>query len=631
MKTIIIHIIFVKLLVVTFSVVLDWDFQNSAINLIPTGNEHINTIYNKDMYGMRVKLVQNITLQNSGAPILEKKLYINDDFKCNVDFDDIETHYYFSDEENIFICPKGSYHMKMVNDSCLEDVIPSEFPTDSEKHWELKCYYNRPYIFVIYRSQFSRLYSRKIKGTEWKHDQEFHNAIYDFKWTTQKDDNNICPMTYIALKGQYINLIGAEFTIKDDYIGRGDIGNQNVLITKNTYSYAFFNENNYHFYFMTYNSTSDFKSGYYIEQDTIDYKNVDKINITKNEDNPLKFIDDVTIKKMNFITGTKYIYYEIFNNNKQITYHGIIDIVKNKVIFNTNETINTFIPYSNNSMLAITNNSAYKICAIKNNDNNECLEECSNNDLVINTFKPNSCGSCDKILFKPDDICIKECDNNLYYENDTECKLCKDIEEKSQYKLINTTGCYEICPEGSEIYNDNYQLCTCKEGYYLEGNNCIPLEPPICHKNCLTCKNYSDDDTAQNCLTCKNDFVYENGNCLKSCSEGYFEKEKICSECDSSCKSCNIIKENCTSCDQNSSNKYLFNNTCLEKCPDNTKADNYVCKESDYMLSIFIILISIILLIIALLVCKRFCNNKKDNTLIEQINTELDGKEMTNS
>ena len=669
MKTIIIHAIFVKLLVVTFSVVLDWDFQKSAINLITNGKKHINTIYNKNMNGMTVKLDQVITLNGTEKPIFERKLFIDNNFKCNVNFDDIESHYYFSVEGNRFICPKGSHHMKIVKDDCLEDVVPSGFQEDSEKNWELKCYYSSPYIFVIYRSQYNAIYGRKIQQPNWNGNNKFYHRIYDFKLSEKK--NTFHPMTFIALDNNDIKLYGSQFTVEDSSFSRNDLKNNNFA-TKNTYSYAFFNENNYHFYFMTYSSISDFKSGYYIEQDIIDYENVDKISITKNVDNPLTFIDDVIIKKMNFITGTKYIYYEIFNNNKNIIYHGIIDIVKNKVIFNTNETIHTFIPYSKNSMLAITDNSAYKICAIKG-DNDECLDECPNNDLVINTFKPNSCGSCDGILFKPDNICINECDNHLYYENNSECGLCKDIEENKKYKLINTTECYEICPEGSEIYNNDYQLCTCKEGFYLEGNNCIPLEPHICHKNCLTCKNDSFNDTVQNCITCKNNFVFENGNCLESCSKGYFEEEKKCNKCDSSCKTCDIIKDNCTSCsnktflfenqclncnencsncfgsadnctscENNSDNIFLFNNTCIKECPDHTTPINNICEEkktkekeneeekSDYMLWIFIILITILLLIIALCICKKFCNNKKDNALIEQINTELDDKEMTN-
>ena len=46
-------------------------------------------------------------------------------------------------------------------------------------------------------------------------------------------------------------------------------------------------------------------------------------------------------------------------------YYGIIDIKKNIVVFNTEEEILTYVPYSDISMLAIISSSAYEICVIK--------------------------------------------------------------------------------------------------------------------------------------------------------------------------------------------------------------------------------------------------------------------------
>ena len=71
---------------------------------------------------------------------------------------------------------------------------------------------------------------------------------------------------------------------------------------------------------------------------------------------------------MKFILYTKYVYYTIYNNKTEEMYHGVLDITLNKIIFNTNEDIDIFIPYSSNSMLAITKESAYRICFIKDNN-----------------------------------------------------------------------------------------------------------------------------------------------------------------------------------------------------------------------------------------------------------------------
>ena len=38
---------------------------------------------------------------------------------------------------------------------------------------------------------------------------------------------------------------------------------------------------------------------------------------------PFSFIDEVEIKEMNFIRGTQYVYYEIYNKNKDKSYYGI--------------------------------------------------------------------------------------------------------------------------------------------------------------------------------------------------------------------------------------------------------------------------------------------------------------------
>ena len=84
---------------------------------------------------------------------------------------------------------------------------------------------------------------------------------------------------------------------------------------------------------MTYNKT-DFYSGY-SRTENLDYTYVANIEIINNKDSPLDFYYNFTIKQMNFSKNAKYIFYEIYNNEKNKTYHGIIDITINKVIFNT--------------------------------------------------------------------------------------------------------------------------------------------------------------------------------------------------------------------------------------------------------------------------------------------------------
>ena len=64
---------------------------------------------------------------------------------------------------------------------------------------------------------------------------------------------------------------------------------------------------------------------------------------------------------MNFLLYNKYIYYTINNTKTGEIYHGLYDVKLGKIMFNTNEDISTFIPYSSNSMLAITKDNVHKI------------------------------------------------------------------------------------------------------------------------------------------------------------------------------------------------------------------------------------------------------------------------------
>lgn len=101
---------------------------------------------------------------------------------------------------------------------------------------------------------------------------------------------------------------------------------------------------------------------------------------------------------MKFIVGTKYVYYKIKNNDKGTYYYGIIDIELNKVLYNLEqeEEIKEFIPILNSGeMLAITSNSAYKICIVKSSDT--CLTPCSN--LVLDP-ELNKCQDSGVILEK---------------------------------------------------------------------------------------------------------------------------------------------------------------------------------------------------------------------------------------
>jgi len=485
-------------------------------------------------------------------------------------------------------------------------------------------------------------------------------------------------MIAILKKNNKIYLKDIYFSIDKTFSYEENKENKIIEKLKSYYKIFFNYYNNYDFYWINYNNISDFTSGFYFNG-VININNIENIEKNINNNSPIEFFDDVTIKQMNFIPYSKYVYYEIYNNIKKITYHGIIDIILNKVIFNTDEEIIKFIPKSKYSMLALTKDSAYEICAIYDGSHN-CLDACMNpiSRIIYDTQKPNLCYEtelkCENYILMPNEVCIEACDENIFTiindNNNKQCGLCRDLNKTNPYKLINTKKCFSTPPDGTRIIDEKLKLINCSDGYTLKNDTCIVDK---CNSHCKTCKEYSEDDNNQNCISCKNENeVSYNGNCLNNCPNGYYKKDKECSECDISCSSCNenpnyctscadgkyldeskhtCLKcseycetcskfeenenHNCLSCKKSSKYKYLFNNNCMEKCPNNTSLINGKCIVDNYsshiLLWVIIILIAFSLIIISFFIYRKFSDkskNQKDLVLIDKINTQIDKNEI---
>ena len=310
---------------------------------------------------------------------------------------------------------------------------------------------------------------------------------------------------------------------KDDNVNLQG-GNSKSLDEKKSKYQAYFNNDNF-FYYLSYNDIYDFSSGYSLTSVDVSKTSVDYISTEHNSESPLSFLDNVEIEEMNFISGTKYVYYKIYNKNQDKYFYGLIDVELNKVLYNFQEEITTFIPYIKNGdhntgeMLAITKDSAYKICIIKSGDS--CLSSCTGTNFIRDPDGNKCQENCDsgKIRMMPEDICIKKelCDLNIFIMNseETKCGLCSYFyPNDNKYKLINITGCLGNIPNNSEYYNEKLYLLKCKENYHIKDNECIPN---YCYTLCSTCYDISDNPDEQKCLSCKNNnYILENGNCVYS-------------------------------------------------------------------------------------------------------------------
>ena len=181
------------------------------------------------------------------------------------------------------------------------------------------------------------------------------------------------------------------YNIKIDSISL--FSNKTIDLIKNAFYYShrylyFYKETKF-FYFMLYNTVYDFTSGYSLNEISEEISENKNIQIYTNSESPLKIFGESKIYYLKFIRNTKLAYYEIEAENK-IIYHGILDIKLNKIIFNTDDYIKEFMPLTNYSMLAITNDSAYEICPFI--QDGKCIEDCEEGqELVINYEKGNYC------------------------------------------------------------------------------------------------------------------------------------------------------------------------------------------------------------------------------------------------
>ena len=672
MKKILKYIFILELIKIIYSIVPLWDFEKSTVNLLNNSqNSDTYTVCDKTINSLQFKLIRII--KKEGNTINQNRNLYLDNGKYtiyNVPWEDVGNIYKVKDNYNnykYYICPKGKFHLHVYDGQNLVENYPEGFYENGD--WELKCYYlqleNLNILYIGYLNTEQHFYHFDLNKEEYAYNYQIFDGLYDFRWTFTDDKPQLFPLLTLNKKNNegfflQFDYIWVNYDRDSDFTPSGN-PRKLIDIKSKTISYFDENEESFNFYFLTYDNYFDFKIGYYKGGEIITESNLKKIKIIIHNETPLEFLDNINIEKINFIPYTKYLYYTIYNNKNNVKYHGIIDVEYNKLIFNTDKDILEFKPYSNNSMLAITKDSAYKICAVRDGDN--CINECSNGFVPVYDTKSNVCKSkkeCDNITLIPDDICLENCDTNIFTLKGKECGLCKDIyQTTTPKKLMNTSNCIDSIPENAEYYNEDLELLTCKNEYFIFQDKCVMNN---CYEECSFCSKYSTDENDQNCYECKNkEYFMQEGNCVPKCEDGYYhknEEKKICYKCHEHCATClnggTDENENCLSCDNNNTNyKYLvdaegFYKNCVGKCPEKTKLVNNKCileekkednksddnnnndnkndnnNNDDYFLYIYIIFIFLLILIIIICFYRTICCRKKDDRdLINEISTEL--------
>ena len=527
--------IFINLIFLSFSILPNWNLHSSSKNLLESSNTHEYTITDRNMYNLHALLKKTITRSNDGTISHQNKLYIDNDDKGVVSFENIESFYKKNDDGRQLLCPMGSYDP--INLVGMQEITNG---IDKNEKWNLKCYnHNAGYFFVYYFNNGEKqVYDLTIDSVYiWYEHLQLHRELYDFKLVNMVDGNTLpsYPMCALIKWDGYIQFLATAYQINDKAnVGRA-LDKNKPLIEAKTYSKGCFKNGENDFYYFTYNDISDFSSGYSTKTVSGEDYYDNNVEVSNNNNSPFEFIDEVEIEDIDFLIYSKYVYYTLLNKVTGKYYHGVFDVTTHKIIFNTDEDIDVFIPYSEYSMLAITKETAYEVCFIKDEVNNKCISECPSGTELVLDVAGNKCKSisCEdnQYLIIPEGVCSEECDTSIYIIKDKTCGLCRDIYSGEKYKIVNSTECLSTKPDNTEYYKEELYLLVCKRGYKLEGNQCVPN----CYDKCTTCYDYSADETNQLCYDCIENYYLDGtapGNCKlvvnNDCKDELKEK---CAEC----------------------------------------------------------------------------------------------------
>ena len=499
-------------------VIPNWKFDEIAIEL----TELEYQISSNRLY--QIKTTVRKEINKSTNPVSSKNYVRIERYNDNneiiyneekeVEFEDVESSYYEQLGATYLVCPKNRYHPYNFGEKAY--IKPGGISYENGDDFKIKCYKHSAGFFIVaYLGNGSTNFVlRKMSDSynNWNNNIQLYNGLYDFDLANENNGvEGEYNMIYLTLKNNDgLYAFSTKLTLKSDYTGRTDC-QKKKLVKDKTYSKGYFKDNA--FFYITYDETS-FQCGYSIDGNGITKSNAESAQNAKfytNDEYKFEFADEIKIKEMNFIDNTNYVYYILENKKTGNNYYGLIDIKKNKVIYNTDEEIKTFVPYSSNQMLAITSTSAYKICAYMDSDGANCIESCSN-EFVLDTDGNKCQEQCPsgKVLLFPQNICNLTCDENYYFKVDNKCGLCKDLNNDNPYKLIGSSSCLSTFDENTtEFYNEDLKLLKCKSGYKLEDNNCVPH----CYSTCDICSEYSENDEEQKCIKCKGNLILDEGNC----------------------------------------------------------------------------------------------------------------------
>ena len=368
------YTLFLILLAQYISYIPSFDYATSASDLLSNVDEYEYTIDERDWwYGASDRLKKKITKKD--GVITHKNTYEMycigwkdcTKFKGEVNFETIESFYGSVDGETTYaiVCPKGRTNpYEITSVSSMQEIRKYSDSWLTNEKYELKCYYHRHEPFLVFYLMNGENYILRLKGStlsvyeKYRFSDDF-KEIYDFKLMNREERdrnkdshwNNPFPFMALVKLDDYLQLVATKFDF-DTSSQQSIYNNNKKLLPIKNYTQAYFNNFHYNnsFFYFTYNDIHDFTSGYSTtcveNTNYADYSYINNVEFTNNLESPFKYInDDVEIVEMNIMYNNNFIYYKLLNKETQKYYHGIVDILTNKIVWNTDKEVSLFIPY----------------------------------------------------------------------------------------------------------------------------------------------------------------------------------------------------------------------------------------------------------------------------------------------
>ncbi|KAJ1206755.1 hypothetical protein NDU88_002156 [Pleurodeles waltl] len=165
-----------------------------------------------------------------------------------------------------------------------------------------------------------------------------------------------------------------------------------------------------------------------------------------------------------------------------------------------------------------------------------------------------NCTSCEEESFLHNGECLNDCPKRTFKSRKYwRCEKCAEGCDECSNNIHHCLKCAQ--QPGLQLYLHNGQcLKTCTDGFFGLAGTCAPCSAP-----CRTCTG-----KATTCLTCESSFVLEQGTCKTFCSENHTAVDGVCRHCPAGCQRC-ADEKTCTVC---SPTFVLHEEKCLNYCPD---------------------------------------------------------------